>query len=51
MTTCFDCGGELQEYTFDAPRLVHISTKKPVDMLVEKTGGSRPGPTRSGLSR
>lgn len=46
-----DKDGELKEYTFDAPRLIRVVTQQPVEMKVAKTGGSRPGPTRSGLTR
>ena len=45
----FEDKGELRELTFDAPRLLHQPSQKPV--VVSRTGGVRPGPTRSSANR
>lgn len=41
--------GELRELTFDAPRLLHVDTRKQVE--TRRTGGVRPMPTRTGANR
>ena len=42
--------GELQEFTFDAPRLVHVSTGQ--QATTDKTGGpARPVPRPRSLAR
>jgi hypothetical protein len=39
--------GKIEEYTFDAPRLVSVQTGE--QATSEKTGGPRDMPTRTGL--
>lgn len=52
---CERCGielvvnGEVKEYTFDVPRLVHIATNQRAK--TPRTGGPREDPPRTGAAR
>lgn len=42
-----ESAGDMRELTFDAPRLVHVDTAKPVRS--DRTGGYKPPIPRTGL--